>query len=132
MNKTKYSYDQLDYDLLSLDEVIESYDVENDPILNQFWPQIAHEKDDLRLFESGIEEIEGDGQTEGMLLIHGRNIVKAVEIRGRLNVCLIFDQLFSATMQQSNMRICALHYFTIKLQYKAQNAMRRWMLWSKV
>ena len=34
--------------------------------LLQLRPQIAHQKDDLRLLEAGIEEIEGDGETEGV------------------------------------------------------------------
>lgn len=41
MNNTKYTYNDLDYDLCALDEVIESYDVINDPILSPIWPKIA-------------------------------------------------------------------------------------------
>jgi HD-GYP domain-containing protein (c-di-GMP phosphodiesterase class II) len=41
MNKTKYAYNDLDYDLCSLDDAIASYDVTNDPVLSPIWPKIA-------------------------------------------------------------------------------------------
>jgi HD-GYP domain-containing protein (c-di-GMP phosphodiesterase class II) len=43
MSTPKYSYDQLDFDLIELDKIIESYDVASDPVLKKIWPKIARE-----------------------------------------------------------------------------------------
>ncbi len=40
-----------------------------------------------------------DRQAEGMLLIHRRDIVEPVEIRDRLQIGLVLDQLLGAAMQ---------------------------------
>ena len=63
-----------------------------------------------------------------MLLVHGCHIIEPVEIRDGLQIGFILDQLFGATMKQADMRIDAGDDFAIKLQHKAQNAMRRRML----
>jgi hypothetical protein len=43
-----------------------------------------------------------------MLLVHRRHVIEPVEIRHRLKVGLVLDQLFGAAMQQADMRIDAL------------------------
>ena len=65
---------------------------------------------------------------EGMLLVHRRDIVEAVEIRHGLKVGLGLDQLFRAAMQQPDMRIDAVDNFAVEFQHEAQNAMRRRVL----
>ena len=40
-----------------------------------------------------------------MLLVHRRDVIKPIEISDRLRIGFVLDQLFSATMEQSNMRI---------------------------
>ena len=67
-----------------------------------------------------------------MLLIHRRDIVEPVEIRDRLQIGLVLDQLLGAAMQQPDMRIDAGDHLAIELQHQAQHAMRGRMLRSKV
>src|SRR5580698_4883558 len=74
-----------------------------------------------------VEQLFG-GQTERVLLVHRRDVVKPVEIRNRLQIGLLLDQLFSATMQQADMRIDTLDDFTVELQHQAQHAVSCRML----
>ena len=67
-----------------------------------------------------------------MLLIHWRDVVEPVEIRDRLQVRLLLDQLFGAAMQETDVRIDASHNFTVEFQHQAKNAVGRWMLRSKI
>ena len=67
-------------------------------------------------------------ETERMLLVHRRDIIEPVEIRDRLQVGLVLDQLLGAAMQQPDMRIDARDDFAVELEHEAQNAMRRRML----
>jgi hypothetical protein len=53
-----------------------------------------------------------------------RTIVQPVEIGQRLQIGLVFDQLFGAAMQQADMRIDARHDFAVKLGHHAQHAVR--------
>ena len=63
-----------------------------------------------------------------MLLVHRRDVVEPVEIRDRLQVGLVLDQLFGAAMEKADMRVDALDDFAVKLQHEAQHAVRRGML----
>ena len=69
-----------------------------------------------------------DGQREGMLLVHRRDIVEPVEIGHRLQIGLRLDQLFGAAMQQADMRIDALDDLAVELEHQAQHAVGRRML----
>ena len=69
-----------------------------------------------------------DGQRIGMFLVHRRHVVEAVEIRHGLQVGLVLDQLLGAAMQQADMRIDTGADLAVKLQHKAQHAMRGRML----
>jgi hypothetical protein len=71
-------------------------------------------------------------QTECVFLIHRRDIVEPVKVRQRLQVRFMLDQLFSATMQQSNVRINAHNDFAVELKHKPQDTMRRRMLGPKI
>ncbi len=71
-------------------------------------------------------------KAEGMLLIHRRDVIEPVEVRNRLQIGLLFDQLFSTAMKQTNVRIDALDHLAVKLQHEAQHAVRRRMLRSEV
>ena len=73
-----------------------------------------------------------DRQAEGVLLIHRRDIIEPVEIRHRLHICLVLDQLFGAAMQQADMRIDALDDFAVKLKHQPQHAMRGRMLRAEI
>jgi hypothetical protein len=57
-----------------------------------------------------------------MLLIHRRAIVQPVEIRYVLRIGARFHQLFSAAMQQADVRIDSLDHFAVQLKHQAQNA----------
>ncbi len=69
-----------------------------------------------------------DGQYEGVLLVHRRNVVEAVEIGHVLQIGACLHQLFRAAVQQADMRIDALDDFTVKVEHQAQNAVRRRVL----
>ena len=69
-----------------------------------------------------------DGQRPGMLLIHRRHIVQAVEIGKRLKIGLMLDQLFGAAMKKADMRVGPLDDLAIHFQHKAQHTMGRRVL----
>ena len=71
-------------------------------------------------------------QAEGVLLIHRRDVIEPVEIRDRLQIGLVLDQLLGAAMQQADMRIDALDDLAVELQDKAQHAVGRRMLRAEV
>src|SRR6056297_856114 len=59
-----------------------------------------------------------------MLLIHWRHVIQPVQIGQVLQVGAAFHQLFSAAMQQTDMRIAPLDQCTVQFQNQPQNAMR--------
>ena len=59
-----------------------------------------------------------------MLLVHRRDVVEPVEVRQRLQEGLVLDQLLGAAMQQADMRIDAIDDLAIKIEHKAQHAVR--------
>ena len=63
-----------------------------------------------------------------MLLVHRRDVVEPVEIRDRLQIGLVLDQLLGAAMQQADVRIDALDDLAVELQHQAQHAVRGRML----
>ena len=67
-------------------------------------------------------------EAEGVLLVHRRDIVEPVEIRDRLQIGLGFDQLFGAAMKQADMRIDPGDHLAVKLEHKAEHAVRGGML----
>src|SRR5262249_38621741 len=71
-------------------------------------------------------------EAEGMLLVHGRDIIEPVKVRQRLQVGLIFDELFGTAVQEANMGICTLHHLAVEFQKEAQNTVRRRVLRSKI
>ena len=71
-------------------------------------------------------------QTERMFLVHGCDIIEPVEVRQRLQVSLMLDQLLGAAMQETNMRVDAPHDFAVKLQHETQDPVRRGMLRPKI
>ena len=84
--------------------------------------------DDLRAPRHGEAEQLFRREAERVLLIHRRDIIEPVEIRDRLQIGLLLDQLFGAAMQQADMRIDALDHFAIELEHEAQHAVGRRML----
>ena len=67
-------------------------------------------------------------QAEGMLLIDRRDVVEPIEIRDRLQIGLLLDQLFGAAVKQADMRIDALHDLAVEFEHQPQHAVRRRML----
>lgn len=60
MQPTKYNYSDLEYDLISLDEIIESYDIENDPVLKEVWPRIANDLwEEIGSYGKGVNDYGG-------------------------------------------------------------------------
>ena len=69
-----------------------------------------------------------DRKAEGVLLVHRRDIVEPVEIRHRLQVGLVLDQLLGAAVEKPDMRIDPLDDLAVELQHKPQHAVRGRML----
>jgi hypothetical protein len=69
-----------------------------------------------------------DRQAERMLLVHRRDVIEPVEIRDRLQIGLVLDQLLGAAVQEPDMRIDALDDLAVQLEHQAQHAVRRRML----
>ena len=68
----------------------------------------------------------------GMLLTQRRAVIQAVEVRQRLQISLLLDQLFGAAVKQADMRIDALDHFAIQLHHHAQNAVRGRVLGAEI
>ena len=68
------------------------------------------------------------GETECVFLIHRRDIVEPVEIRDRLQIGFLLDQLLGTAMEQTDMRIDTLDHLAVEFQHQAQHAVRRRML----
>jgi hypothetical protein len=58
-----------------------------------------------------------------MLLVHGNDIIEAVEIGQRLQIGLVLDEFFGAAMQEADMRIDALDDLAVELKDEPQYAM---------
>jgi hypothetical protein len=73
-----------------------------------------------------------DGQAEGVLLIHRRNVVEPIEIGHVLQIGARLHQLLGAAMQQADVRIDAFDHFAVQLQHQAQHAVRGRVLRAEV
>ncbi len=67
-----------------------------------------------------------------MLLVHRRDVIQPVEIRQDLKIGFGLDQLLGAAVQQADMRVDALDGLAVKLEHKAQHAVRGRMLRAEV
>ena len=71
-------------------------------------------------------------KAKGVFLVHRGDIVEPVEIRDRLQIGLLLDQLLGAAMQEADMRIDALDHLSVQFQDEAQNSVSGRMLRSEV
>src|SRR5262249_39055976 len=67
-------------------------------------------------------------EAERVLLIHRCNVVEPVEIWDRLLIGLVFDELFSAAVQEADVRVDAIDHLAVEFQHEAQHAVRCRML----
>ena len=67
-------------------------------------------------------------QRESVLLAHWRHVIEPVEIRDRLQIGLVFDQLFGAAVEQPDMRVDPLDDLAVHFEDQPHHAMRRRML----
>ena len=65
-----------------------------------------------------------DAEHVGVLHAHRRDVVEPVEIRQRLQVGAVLDQLLGAAMQQPDMRVGSLHHLAVHLEHQPQDAVR--------
>jgi len=72
------------------------------------------------------------GQREALLVGHHADIVQAIKVRQRLQVCLVLNQLFRTAVQQSHVWVRADNLFSIQLEDKTQHTVGGWVLRSKV
>ena len=61
-------------------------------------------------------------QTICVFIAHHGHVIEAVHVRQRLNVGFALRQFFSGAVQQTNVRICALHHLAVKLEHQTQHA----------
>src|SRR5687767_6343008 len=73
-----------------------------------------------------------DGKAKGMLLVHRRHIIEAVEIGDVLHIGLVFDELLGAAVEKANVRIDARDHLAVELEHKAQHAMGGRMLRAEI
>ena len=73
-----------------------------------------------------------DGHNIGMLITHHRHIVETIHVRQGLKICTMLGKLFSTTVQQTNVWVCALDDLAIELKHQTQHAVCGRMLWSKI
>ena len=74
--------------------------------------------DELAALRHGHADELLDRERIGMLLVHRRDIVEPVEIRQRLEIGLVLDQLLGAAMQQADMRIDAVDHLAVELEHE--------------
>src|SRR5262249_48550127 len=87
-----------------------------------------HHAEELRAFgDVDSQELLGC-QRERMLLVHRRDVVEPVEIRQRLQIGLILDQLLGSAVQQADVRIDTLYDLAVELEHEAQDAVGGGML----
>lgn len=67
-------------------------------------------------------------QGETLLVGHHGHIVQTVEVWQCLEVCLVLDQFFGTSVQQSNVRIRSHNFFSIELKNQSQHAVSGRML----
>ncbi len=73
-----------------------------------------------------------DGQHIAVLHAHRRDIIEAVHVGQRLQISLVFNQLFGATVQQADVRIAAFDDFAVQLHHQPQHAVRRRVLRAEI
>src|SRR2546423_168065 len=88
--------------------------------------------DQLRTARHGDAEQLFRRQTKRVLLIHRRDVIEPVEIRDRLQIGFVLDQLFGAAMKQADVRIDALDHFAVEFQHQTQHAVRSRMLRAEI
>ena len=93
---------------------------------------VEHRANPLRTFRRLDAEQALRRQNERVFHAHGRHVVQPVEIRRVLRVGAILHQLFGAAMEQSDMRIRALHDFAVHFEHEAEHAVCRWMLRTEI
>jgi hypothetical protein len=55
---------------------------------------------------------------------HRRDVIEPIEVRQRLQVGFVFDQLLGAAVKKADVRIDALDHLTVEFQYQTQYAVR--------
>ena len=88
--------------------------------------------DQLRPLGHGDADQLLDRERISMLLVHRRDVIEPVEIRQRLEIGLVLDQLLGAAMKQPDMRIDALHHLAVELEHEPQHAMGGRMLRAEI
>ena len=71
-------------------------------------------------------------QRERVFLVLGRDVIQTVEIRYRLEVVLVLDELFRAPVQQADVRVRSFHHLAIHFQDQAQHPVGRGMLRAEI
>jgi hypothetical protein len=73
-----------------------------------------------------------DSQRVALLIGHHRDIVETIKIGQSLEIRSVLDQLLSASVEQTNVRVSAHNLLAIQLEDQAQHTVGSGMLGSKV
>lgn len=73
-----------------------------------------------------------NSQGEALLVGHHGNIVQTVEVRQRLEVCLVLDQLLGTAVQQTDVGVGAHNLLSVQFQNQAQHTVRGGVLRTEV
>jgi hypothetical protein len=93
---------------------------------------IEHRADVLRTQRRRDPKQLLDREHVGVLVAHHRDVVETIHVADRLIERLVLGELFSRTMQQTDVRVCLLNDLAIELQHEAQYAVCRRMLRAEV
>ncbi len=85
-----------------------------------------------RMYWARMRDLEAhqllDGEHEAVLHAHRRAVIEPVEVRQRLGVGLVLDQLLGAAVEQADMRVDPLDDLAVQLHDQAEHAVRRRVL----
>ena len=95
--------------------------------------QLRHHRSDVLGAERDLEaEQLLDREHEAVLHAHRRAVIEPVEVRQRLGVGLVLDQLLGAAVEQADVRVDALDDLAVELHDQPQHAVRRRVLRAEV
>ncbi len=78
--------------------------------------------DVLRAFGHADAKEFFDGEAPDVLLAHHADVIEPIEIRQRLDVGFILDELFGTAVEQADVRVGFGDHFAVELQHQAQHA----------
>src|SRR5690606_6374720 len=101
-------------------------------VVEQARDLVEHDADVLRAQRRLDAQQLLDGHDVRVLVAHHGDVVEAVHVGQRLDVGLVFGQLFGGPVQQADVRVGTLDDFAVELEHQAQHAVRGRVLGAEV